>query len=62
MDSVKTAVANVADLLDRQLAQCDYKFNNGLPYNLTGGRMTSLPSVMVLKRYKLAHLLGPLKL
>ncbi|WP_162048179.1 HAL/PAL/TAL family ammonia-lyase [Vibrio taketomensis] len=38
MDSVKTAVANVADLLDRQLAQlCDYKFNNGLPYNLTGG-------------------------
>ncbi|WP_413111564.1 HAL/PAL/TAL family ammonia-lyase [Thaumasiovibrio sp. DFM-14] len=37
MDSLKTAVANVADLLDRQLAQlCDYKFNNGLPYNLTG--------------------------
>ncbi|NKF49965.1 aromatic amino acid lyase [Shewanella sp. WXL01] len=37
MDSLKTAVANVADLLDRQLAQlCDYKFNNGLPYNLSG--------------------------
>ncbi|GLP97035.1 HAL/PAL/TAL family ammonia-lyase [Paraferrimonas sedimenticola] len=37
MDALKTAVANVADLLDRQLAQlCDYKFNNGLPYNLSG--------------------------
>ncbi|WP_432464549.1 HAL/PAL/TAL family ammonia-lyase [Agarivorans sp. QJM3NY_33] len=39
MDTLKTAVANVADLLDRQLAQlCDYKFNNGLPYNLSGAR------------------------
>ncbi len=37
MDSLKTAVANLADLLDRQMAQLmDYKFNNGLPFNLTG--------------------------
>ncbi|WP_064606966.1 HAL/PAL/TAL family ammonia-lyase [Photobacterium sp. J15] len=37
MDTLKTAVANIADLLDRQMAQLmDYKFNNGLPYNLTG--------------------------
>ena len=37
MDSLKTVVANIADLLDRQMAQLmDYKFNNGLPYNLTG--------------------------
>ncbi|MGR5266353.1 HAL/PAL/TAL family ammonia-lyase [Vibrio astriarenae] len=43
MDSLKTAVANVADLLDRQLAQlCDYKFNNGLPYNLTGANQDTL--------------------
>ncbi|WP_413282787.1 HAL/PAL/TAL family ammonia-lyase [Vibrio sp. MA40-2] len=44
MDTLKTAVANVADLLDRQLAQlCDYKFNNGLPYNLTGASEDILP-------------------
>ena len=37
MDTLKVAVANLADLLDRQMAQLmDYKFNNGLPYNLTG--------------------------
>ena len=37
MDSLKTVVANLADLLDRQMAQLmDYKFNNGLPFNLTG--------------------------
>ena len=37
MDSLKTIVANIADLLDRQMAQLvDYKFNNGLPFNLTG--------------------------
>src|SRR5690554_6258141 len=37
MDSMKTAVANVADLLDRQMAQlCDVKFNQGLPANLSG--------------------------
>ncbi len=37
MDSMKTAVANLADLLDRQMAQLvDTKFNNGLPANLSG--------------------------
>jgi histidine ammonia-lyase/phenylalanine ammonia-lyase len=35
MDSLKTAVANVADVLDRQLEHIvDEKFNNGLPPNL----------------------------
>jgi len=35
MDSMKNAVANVADLLDRQIALLmDPKFNNGLPANL----------------------------
>ena len=35
MDSLKTAVASVGDLLDRQLAQVvDEKFNNGLTPNL----------------------------
>ncbi len=35
MDSLKTAVANIADLLDRQLALLvDERFNNGLPINL----------------------------
>lgn len=35
MDSLRTAVASVADLLDRQLALVvDEKFNNGLPPNL----------------------------
>jgi histidine ammonia-lyase len=39
MDTLKVAVANIADLLDRQMAQLmDYKFNNGLPYNLTGAK------------------------
>lgn len=37
MDSMKTAVANLADLMDRQMAQlCDVKFNQGLPANLSG--------------------------
>lgn len=37
MDSLKTAVANVAELADRQLAQLvDPKFNHGLPANLSG--------------------------
>lgn len=36
MDSLKTATASVADLLDRQLAQLvDPKFNQGLPANLS---------------------------
>lgn len=37
MDSLKTVVANLADLLDRQMAQLmDTKFNHGLPANLSG--------------------------
>jgi histidine ammonia-lyase len=39
MDSMKTAVANLADLHDRQMALLmDTKFNNGLPANLSGAR------------------------
>lgn len=35
MDGLKAAVANLADLLDRQLAlMCNEAFNNGLPANL----------------------------
>ncbi|HEX5055459.1 MAG TPA: aromatic amino acid ammonia-lyase [Gammaproteobacteria bacterium] len=37
MDSMKNCVANLADLMDRQLALLvDTKFNNGLPANLSG--------------------------
>lgn len=37
MDGMKNCVANLADLMDRQLALLvDSKFNNGLPSNLTG--------------------------
>lgn len=37
MDCLKNAVANIADLLDRQMAQMmDVKFNHGLPANLSG--------------------------
>ncbi|CAH0533974.1 Histidine ammonia-lyase [Vibrio stylophorae] len=44
MDTLKTAVANLADLLDRQMAQLmDYKFNNGLPYNLSGASGETKP-------------------
>ncbi|MCK5881343.1 MAG: aromatic amino acid lyase [Sinobacterium sp.] len=39
MDSLKNAVANLADLLDRQMALLmDVKFNNGLPANLSGAQ------------------------
>jgi len=37
MDGMKTAVANIADLVDRQMAlMMDTRFNNGLPSNLSG--------------------------
>jgi histidine ammonia-lyase len=37
MDSMKNAVANLADLLDRQMALLvDSRYNNGLPPNLSG--------------------------
>ncbi len=43
MDSMKNAVANIADLLDRQFALlADHKTNNGLPYNLTGAADPSI--------------------
>jgi len=43
MDSLKNIVANIAELLDRQLAQLvDIKYNRGLPPNLTGSQNTSL--------------------
>lgn len=39
MDSMKMAVANLADLMDRQMAQLmDTKFNHGLPANLSGAK------------------------
>jgi histidine ammonia-lyase len=39
MDSLKNITANIADLLDRQLALLvDTKYNRGLPANLTGTR------------------------
>jgi histidine ammonia-lyase len=44
MDSLKLIIANIADLLDRQLAQLvDNKFNHGLPRNLTGASPERLP-------------------
>jgi histidine ammonia-lyase len=37
MDAMKNAVANLADLLDRQMAELvDARYNNGLPPNLCG--------------------------
>lgn len=37
MDSMKNLVANIADLMDRQMALLvDTRFNNGLPSNLSG--------------------------
>ena len=39
MDGLKNAVANLADLLDRQLALLvDTRFNHGLPANLSGAQ------------------------
>lgn len=39
MDSLKNAVANVADLMDRQLALLvDTRYNHGLPSNLSGAQ------------------------
>lgn len=39
MDALKTAVANLADLMDRQLALLvDSRYNHGLPQNLSGAQ------------------------
>ncbi|QJQ02690.1 HAL/PAL/TAL family ammonia-lyase [Herbaspirillum rubrisubalbicans] len=44
MDSMKTAVANIADLLDRQMAlMVDPRYNNGLPANLSGASGARAP-------------------
>lgn len=44
MDGLKNAVANVADLLDRQLAlMVDQRFNHGLPANLSGASAARAP-------------------
>lgn len=44
MDSLKNCVANLADLLDRQMAQLmDTRFNNGLPANLSGAQGNRKP-------------------
>lgn len=44
MDALKTAVANLADLMDRQFALIvDDKFNNGLPRNLSGASLARAP-------------------
>jgi histidine ammonia-lyase len=44
MDGLKTAVANVADLLDRQLALLvDTRYNHGLPSNLSGSTGARAP-------------------
>lgn len=39
MDSLKNMIANIADLLDRQMALLvDSRYNNGLPANLSGAK------------------------
>lgn len=44
MDALKTAVASVADLMDRQLATLvDPRYNNGLPANLSGATGADAP-------------------
>jgi histidine ammonia-lyase len=44
MDGLKNVVANIADLLDRQLALLvDTRYNHGLPSNLSGARGERAP-------------------
>ncbi|XZT29478.1 HAL/PAL/TAL family ammonia-lyase [Acinetobacter baumannii] len=44
MDSLKIMIANIADSMDRQIAQLvDHKMNHGLPRNLTGATAERLP-------------------
>lgn len=44
MDALKTAVANLADLMDRQLALLvDSRYNHGLPQNLSGSTAARAP-------------------
>jgi histidine ammonia-lyase len=54
-DALKTAVANVADLLDRQLALLvDANFNHGLPSNLSGAEGERAPLNHGLKAVQIA--------
>jgi histidine ammonia-lyase len=55
MDSLKNAVANVADLLDRQIAlMVDQRFNHGLPANLSGAAVARAPINHGLKALQIA--------
>lgn len=55
MDGLKTLVANIADLLDRQLALLvDPRFNNGLPANLSGAQGARAPLNHGLKAVQIA--------
>jgi histidine ammonia-lyase len=54
-DALKTAVANVADMLDRQLALLvDARFNHGLPANLVGVQGARAPINHGLKAVQIA--------
>jgi histidine ammonia-lyase len=55
MDSLKNSVANIADLLDRQIAlMVDKRFNNGLPANLSGAGAARAPINHGLKAVQIA--------
>ncbi len=55
MDSLKNLVANLADLMDRQLALLvDTRFNNGLPSNLSGASGERAPINHGLKAVQIA--------
>ncbi len=55
MDGLKNAVANIADLLDRQIAlMVDKRFNNGLPANLSGAAAARAPINHGLKAVQIA--------
>jgi len=55
MDALKTAVANLSDLMDRQLALLvDSRYNNGLPQNLSGSQGFRAPINHGLKAVQIA--------
>lgn len=55
MDGLKTLVANIADLMDRQLALLvDQRFSNGLPANLSGAEGARAPLNHGLKAVQIA--------
>ena len=55
MDALKVAAANVADLMDRQLALLvDPRYNNGLPGNLSGAEPERAPINHGLKAVQIA--------